>query len=60
MKVAELISELQKVDPNAEVILRIGGPKDTAYTNEITGVHGGTISGWAASDNEEAWIPDGT
>jgi len=57
MTVSELITELQKSDPNAQVTLNIGGPDDTAYTNDITGVEGGEITGWVSSDNSEAFIP---
>jgi len=61
MTVLELIARLQKLDPNLEVRLSIGNPKDTAFTNDVTDVEvqGGscTIEGWVASDNEEAWAP---
>jgi len=57
MKVHELIAELQKGDPDAEVTLHIGGPKDSAMTNEILEVKGGEIRGWVSSDNEDAYLP---
>lgn len=57
MTVGELIAELSKSDPNDQVSIRVEGPKDTAYTGNITEVKGGAIRGWAGSDDPDAWMP---
>ena len=61
MTVAELVVELLKLDQTMRVSVSVGGPKDTAYTDDIVSV-GETdgeveIRGWAASDNENAYLP---
>jgi len=58
MTVAELIAELQKQDPSAEVSLSIETPHGGAGTNEILEVKGGNIRGWVSSDNEEAYLSE--
>jgi hypothetical protein len=62
MIVIHLIAELQKLDPDAKVSVRIFNPKDAAYTDDVSvEVRGGEchISGWVASDNPEAHFPSG-
>lgn len=65
MLVKEMIEALQKADPEAEVTMSIGNPKDTAYTDDVScevTAEGKAVQvrGWVASDNEEAWFPDGS
>lgn len=62
MTVKELIAQLAKMPDSAEVMLRIGNPKDAAYTNDMADVslkdNGQVVlDGWVASDNEEAFAP---
>ena len=57
----ELAAELMK-NPDQEVELSIGNPKDTAYTNEIQKVELSeegrlVVRGWVSSDNEGAFAP---
>ena len=61
MKVAELIAELRKADPESEVTMMIGNPNDTAYTDDVRcDVTDGIVEivGWVASDNDAAFFPD--
>ncbi len=67
MTVKQLMDELAKMPPDAEVEIQIGDPNDTAYTNEV--VHVGEqavngakngrveIRGWVSSDSDEAFSP---
>jgi len=62
MTVAELVALLQAMPQGALVSLAVADPKDTAYTDEVTGVDlskEGTVSvrGWVASDNDGAFSP---
>jgi hypothetical protein len=57
MTVAELIESLQKLDPNMKVTLSIRDPQDSAYTDAVSVEPDGSLVGWVASDNEEAFAP---
>lgn len=62
MKVKDAIAELMKADPEAELTVSIGDPKDTAYTDDVSlevtaGGRAVQLRGWVASDNEEAFAP---
>ncbi len=64
MTVGELIAELQKADPGATVRLTVQNPKDSASTKDVSvegpdGDREVTLSGWVASDDEDAWFPEG-
>ena len=62
MTVAVLIAELGKADPESEVTMSIGNPKDTAYTDDVwCEVTDGKakVVGWVASDNDAAVVTDG-
>ena len=61
MKVHELIAALRAYPPQADVLLKIGDPQDTAFTNDVAVepiVNGTvTLAGWVSSDNEDACAP---
>jgi len=65
MIVSELIALLQKADPRSEVTVRLESPKDAGYSKDVSCEMGDdgkgvTVSAWCASDDEEAWFPDGS
>ncbi|MDP1711807.1 MAG: hypothetical protein Q8K86_05060 [Candidatus Nanopelagicaceae bacterium] len=62
MTVAELIEQLKQQEPDALVSLSIRDPKDSAFTKAEIAVKKEddnvvTVSGWVASDDEDAFAP---
>lgn len=58
MTAAEMILELQKLDPNVEISLVISDSKDSAWTDSVSGVSmDGKISGQASRSNPGSFAP---
>ncbi len=62
MTVKELVEALQRVDQDAIVRLTVQNPKDSASTRDVSvgdpdGNREIILSGWVASDDEDAWFP---
>ena len=55
----ELLAALAQYPDDHEIVVLIGDPKDTAFTNDVSVDNVGRLVGWVATDNDRAFAPWG-
>ncbi len=62
MTASELIAQLRALPGDTVITVAVADPKDTAFSRDVSVDASGRVSGWVASDDEDAcapWARDG-